>query len=68
MGPKLYLALWYVHRPQSYDMGTPFLRPVYIPYSCMEPLAKELGLYQAAQIKFLSPSSPTTPEAKAQRF
>ena len=39
MGPakRLQVAIWYIHRPLSDDLVTPF-RLMYIPYSYMEPL------------------------------
>ena len=33
----VHVALWYIHRPESYDILTP-LRPMYILYSDLEPL------------------------------
>ena len=39
---RLQVALWYIHRPQSYDVGIT-LRPMYLLYSYMEPLEVDSG-------------------------
>ena len=38
---RVQASLWYIHRPQSRDIGT-LLRARYIPYSYMDPLGKFL--------------------------
>ena len=37
LSQRLHVALWYIHRPQAYEMVAPS-SPMYIPYSYMEPL------------------------------
>ena len=43
--------LRYIHTTQSGDVGFP-VRPMYIPYSNMDPLGRMLGFAGAAKVKY----------------